>query len=155
MHIRSPSPDSQLPQLIIGPSRAGLVVRIAFLCLFALGALALIRVSPQLGPVAYVFVGLPLLFVLDALLTFGTRLVIDDSGISQTHYRSSWSYRWGEIAGWSLHEMSSRGSNLVAIELLLATGGRRKLTPVLVQYKDANYHRVRDALLRYLGPPSP
>ena len=126
-----------------------------FLVPFALGALALIPVSPQLGPVAYAFVGLPLLFVLDALLTFRTCLEIDESGISQTHYRSSWSYRWGEIASWSLHEMSSKGPNLVAIELHLAAGGRRrKLTPVLVQYKDANYFKVRNALLHYLGPPS-
>jgi hypothetical protein len=154
MYTPPPGPSGPSPRLILRPSRSGLVLRIAFLCLFALGALALIRVSPQLGPVAYAFVGLPLLFVLEALLTFRTRLVIGDSGISQTHYRSSWSYRWGEVAGWSLHEMSSRGPNLVAIELRLAAGGRRKLTPALVQYKDANYFKVRDALLEYLGPPS-
>ena len=119
---------------------------------FALGALALIPVSPQLGPVAYAFVGLPLLFVLDALLTFRTCLEIDESGISQTHYRSSWNYRWGEIAGWSLHEMSSKGPNLVAIELHLAASGRqRKLTPALVQYKDANYFKVRNVLMTPYG----
>lgn len=155
VYTTSPGSGSQPRQLIIRPSRRGLVLRIAFLCLFAFGALALIRVSPQLGPVAYAFVGLPLLFVLDALLTFRTCLEIDESGISQSHYRSSWSYRWGEIASWSLHEMSSKGPNLVAIELHLAAGGRRrKLTPALVQYKDANYFKVRNALLHYLGPPS-
>ncbi|PZA08038.1 MULTISPECIES: hypothetical protein [unclassified Meiothermus] len=150
MYIRSSGPG----HLILRPSRTQLVARIAFLCLFALGALALIRVSPQLGPVAYGFVGLPLLFALDALLTFATRLEVDESGISQTHYRSSWSYRWGEIAGWNLHEMSPKGPNLVAIELYLAAGGRQKLTPALVQYKDANYFKLREALLHYLGPPS-
>ncbi len=155
MHTRSTGLGDQASRLIIRPPRTGLIARTAFLCLFALGALALMRLSPQLGPVAYVFVGVPLLFVLEALLTFRTRLEINESGISQTHYRSSWSYQWGEIAGWSLHEMSSRGPNLVAIELCLATGGRRKFTPALVRYKDANYYRVRDALLGYLGPPSP
>ncbi|SFF68832.1 hypothetical protein SAMN04488120_1271 [Fontimonas thermophila] len=119
------------------------------------GALLLIRSNPELAPVAYVFVGLPIVFVLDAFLVFRTRLEIDGSGISQTHYWSSWAYPWSEIAGWSLHEMSSRGPNLVAIELHFVAGGRQKITPALVRYKDANYLQVRDSLVRYLGPPRP
>jgi hypothetical protein len=156
MQIGSPHLGGKIPHLIIRPSRTQLAVRIAFLCLFALGALVLISATHKLEPVAYLFVGLPLLLVLDALLTFHTQIEINDWGISQSHYWSSWSHRWDEISGWSLHEMSSRGPDLVRIELHLAADGRRqKLTPALVRYKDANYHKIRDALVWRLGPPSP
>jgi hypothetical protein len=52
--------------------------------------------------------------------------------------------------------MSSRGPDLVRIELHLAAGGQRqKLPPALVRYKDANYHKIRDALVWRLGSTSP
>jgi hypothetical protein len=153
--MRPPNADNQLPPLIIRPPLAQLIIRIVFLCLFVIGAWALIRVNPGLRPAAYAFVVLPLLFLLDALLAFRTKLVINSEGIMQIHYRKSWHCRWNEIATWSVHEMSSDGPNLIAIDLHLNDGGRRqRLTTALVRYKDANYRKVRDALLHYLGPPS-
>jgi len=129
-------------------------MRIIFLGLFAIGAWALLRAHPGLPTAAYAFVVVPLLFLLDALLAFRTKLVIDSDGIRQMHYWKSWDYRWTEIASWSVHEMSSRGPNLIAIDLHLRDGGRRqRLTPAVVRYKDANDRQVRDALAHYLGPP--
>lgn len=58
-------------RLVIRPAPGRRVARIVFLALFAIGAWLLIRLDrSRLAPAAVLFVGVPLVLILDALMAF-------------------------------------------------------------------------------------
>jgi hypothetical protein len=144
--------------LVIRPSPRRLVARIAFLALFAILASFLIRLDwPRLAPAAVLFVGVPVAFILDALITFRVRLCMDADGISHTGKLTRWHRRWQDLAAWTHQEF--RGFNdpvAVVIRLHPKSGGSPlRISSALVFYKNQTYRTVYEGLTRHLGPPSP
>jgi hypothetical protein len=153
-----PSGRGRQAPLVVRPSPRRLVGRIAFLALFAVFAWLLIRLDwPRLAPAAVLFVGVPVVFILDALITFRVRLCLDADGISHTGKFGRWHRRWQDLAAWTHREF--RGFNdpvAVVIRLHPKSGGPPlRISSALVFYKDQTYRAVYEGLTRHLGPPSP